>query len=335
MSQASRDFPVKFSPFHTVLQDGIDRLLEIVDPEEFEFIVNEEHLKSTLAEAVLISPIISERLKADPANHVFHFPTTVIESKQFSAFLDLIRNREEWKLSSENQAAFLSICNFLGNECLSLIFLQSISQTSEMNIEDCAAAFSSYSVNELRNLSKEILHSLLSSPSLTIECEDSLLQTLINLGPDYFEFWCYIEVSFLSTQGISQFVEIFPFEELTESHWKKIVDRLLDVCDETFLLKRCRKGHILNLSTILSDIPTPLKQFERKKWTLLYRGSRDGFGCSDFHSKCDGHSNTVTVILTTKGFIFGGFTPIAWDSALHGKLIFTAELSFQCEKATE
>jgi len=32
------------------------------------------------------------------------------------------------------------------------------------------------------------------------------------------------------------------------------------------------------------------------KWTLLYRGSRDGFGASDFHEKCDGHSNTLTLV---------------------------------------
>jgi hypothetical protein len=51
------------------------------------------------------------------------------------------------------------------------------------------------------------------------------------------------------------------------------------------------------------------------KWTLLYRGSRDGFGANDFHSKCDNHKNTLTII-KAKGtsFIFGGFTSISWDS---------------------
>jgi hypothetical protein len=67
-------------------------------------------------------------------------------------------------------------------------------------------------------------------------------------------------------------------------------------------------------STILSTLPTVLKQFSSHKWTLLYRGTRDGFRSSNFHSKCDGQSPTLTVILTPKDFIFGGFTPIAWDS---------------------
>ena len=31
-------------------------------------------------------------------------------------------------------------------------------------------------------------------------------------------------------------------------------------------------------------------------WSLLYRGTRDGFGSDDFHSKCDDHSNTLTIL---------------------------------------
>jgi hypothetical protein len=56
------------------------------------------------------------------------------------------------------------------------------------------------------------------------------------------------------------------------------------------------------------------------KWSLLYRGTRDGFSSSDFHSKCDGHSNTLT-ILKAKGreFIFGGYTEAEWESPTNGK----------------
>jgi hypothetical protein len=57
-----------------------------------------------------------------------------------------------------------------------------------------------------------------------------------------------------------------------------------------------------------------LNELKPKQWTLLYRGSDHGFGSSDFHSKCDGKSNTIAIIQTTDDFIFGGFTPITWDS---------------------
>jgi hypothetical protein len=57
------------------------------------------------------------------------------------------------------------------------------------------------------------------------------------------------------------------------------------------------------------------------KWTLLYRGSRDGFGTKDFHLKCDNKSPTLTIIKAQgSGFIFGGYTEAAWDSIGEFKL---------------
>jgi hypothetical protein len=69
---------------------------------------------------------------------------------------------------------------------------------------------------------------------------------------------------------------------------------------------------------IMKDYPNILKDFERKHWTLLYRGSRDGFRSSHFYEKCDNQQNTLTLIETTKCFIFGGFTPIVWEASANG-----------------
>ena len=51
------------------------------------------------------------------------------------------------------------------------------------------------------------------------------------------------------------------------------------------------------------------------KYTLLFRASRDGYRTSNFHSKCDGKSNTVTLVETTTGRRFGGFTDAQWDQS--------------------
>jgi len=58
-----------------------------------------------------------------------------------------------------------------------------------------------------------------------------------------------------------------------------------------------------------------LTGFNNKSFSLLWRGSRDGFDKEDFHRLCDGKVNTVTVIKNTNGFIFGGFTSIPWSSS--------------------
>jgi len=60
-----------------------------------------------------------------------------------------------------------------------------------------------------------------------------------------------------------------------------------------------------------------LCEFNRDdKFKLLYRGTQHGFGANDFHSKCDGHANTLTIIkVKGNGFIFGAFTTATWDSS--------------------
>jgi len=49
-------------------------------------------------------------------------------------------------------------------------------------------------------------------------------------------------------------------------------------------------------------------------WKLQYRATRDGFTSQNFHSKCDSIANTLTVIKSEHGNIFGGFTEKAWKS---------------------
>ena len=69
---------------------------------------------------------------------------------------------------------------------------------------------------------------------------------------------------------------------------------------------------LLVLESICNNIST--------KWILLYRASRDGFSSKDFHMKCDGHGNTLTLYKTFESsHVFGGFTEATWESniALH------------------
>jgi uncharacterized coiled-coil protein SlyX len=67
-------------------------------------------------------------------------------------------------------------------------------------------------------------------------------------------------------------------------------------------------------SLIVASLPPLLDEFRGKRFALLWRGSRDGFGAGDFHGRCDGRANTLTLILDTRGNVFGGFTPLAWQS---------------------
>jgi hypothetical protein len=108
---------------------------------------------------------------------------------------------------------------------------------------------------------------------------------------------------------------------LVESHFT-----LTGGSDESI---RNRRHHAVTFSgfnsKILSEIPPVLSEFENKRWILRYRGTRDGFRASNFHSKCNGKKNTITIIETTKGYVFGGYTPVKWDSSGSAKTDGTRE----------
>jgi hypothetical protein len=117
----------------------------------------------------------------------------------------------------------------------------------------------------------------------------------------------------LTIDGIVRFVENLPFDELTEPIWNRIVDRLR--CSKSNELRTGRYRNVIGIeSLIVNNCPNILNEFANETWKLLYRGSRDGFRTSDFHGKCDHQSNTLTFIETTKGFVFGGFIPLIWNS---------------------
>ena len=48
-----------------------------------------------------------------------------------------------------------------------------------------------------------------------------------------------------------------------------------------------------------------LTDLEDNVFSLLWRGSRDGFEAKTFHRLCDWQGETLTVIKNTEGFIFG------------------------------
>lgn len=46
----------------------------------------------------------------------------------------------------------------------------------------------------------------------------------------------------------------------------------------------------------------------------MYRASEHGFKTSDFHAKCDNKRETLTIIESSNGNIFGGYTDVCWSS---------------------
>ena len=54
------------------------------------------------------------------------------------------------------------------------------------------------------------------------------------------------------------------------------------------------------------------EKYPGSTYRLLYKGSRDGDGASDFHSKCDEAEKTLVIVEDNYGNRFGGFTTQDW-----------------------
>ena len=68
---------------------------------------------------------------------------------------------------------------------------------------------------------------------------------------------------------------------------------------------------ILNACELLSLV----EMTKSNKAILLYRATRDGFGAKDYHSRCDGKTNTITIIKNDLNYVFGGYASAAWDTS--------------------
>ena len=79
-----------------------------------------------------------------------------------------------------------------------------------------------------------------------------------------------------------------------------------------FLTIQCVKSNIATqeqMKNLMRLCSFPLDQ----RWQLLYRASQDGFEAADFHDKCDNKPNTLVVIKSTNGNVFGGYTEKNWN----------------------
>jgi hypothetical protein len=158
----------------------------------------------------------------------------------------------------------------------------------------------------------DALDGLLSSESFMVDSEEVLLQILFTLRHPL--LLRHIRWEFVSAAAIASLCEDPALFHPTESLWLTIADRLAYPSPPPSPEREID-------SLILSDFPPLSNEFRRKRFQLLWRGSRDGFAPGEFHRRCDGRANTQTLIVDTDGNVFGGFTPVEWESLVwNGKI---------------
>jgi hypothetical protein len=120
---------------------------------------------------------------------------------------------------------------------------------------------------DLSVLSFKALDSLLLGESISVENEDSLLRFILKLGSGYRDLLRHMEIEFLSEDGLSLLDGHFGIPP--ESVWQSAVEQVTHPPPFD--------------SRIISHFPEIFSEFQGKRFSLLWRGSRDGFKAKEFH----------------------------------------------------
>jgi len=104
--------------------------------------------------------------------------------------------------------------------------------------------------------------------------------------------------------------DVVPFYNYVSTYFAGYQERIFGIhpFDSCILTKFEDNIEIVSLlpSTCASNAPQ-----------LLYRASRDGWGLDAFLLKCKGKVNTITVIKSTEGNVFGGYLDSSWQISLN------------------
>jgi hypothetical protein len=284
---------------------------------QFTFLVSGIELQCSTVEAVALSPAVCEQLQIDACAQVFVIPDSRITFNDFSLLRSLFQNGSvtapNWQIPN-----LTSLARVLGNTALERLCMNSFSSSSSSSSDFVLLSCSNITGESHARLdltrtivgsapSVDVLHDILTDQSFIVDNEDELLQIIVSLGEQYLPLLRHIQCSFLSWNGFLIFLEHFDCCLFPESMWTSIAQRITHppVCSPCMLYLP---------SVIVDDLPSELGTLCRCHFHLLWRGSRDGFSAVQFHNRCDGHSNTLTIVRDTQGFIFGGFTPVKWES---------------------
>lgn len=97
---------------------------------------------------------------------------------------------------------------------------------------------------------------------------------------------------------------------------KKKEEEKKDKAEEKFMLK---SSLILNKDKDEETIRDWINPYKKYKFKLIFRMSRDGSDCSDFHRCCDNMGPTLLLFKTDKNYRFGAYTPLNWVTPSNGE----------------
>jgi hypothetical protein len=254
-------------------------------------------------------------------------PTKVSRGKDYDKFQDLLRHIgmdiNLIKIGVNSSDDFIKEhCIELRNE-VQLATEETIEQINDYNSEI---------IKEIDQYEKERLEINKSRKNVNLNSFDSSLKNLNEFLKEMQSFYDD-NIKFLNENQIRDSVvaklneKAISMKKISEDKLKCLQQinfggRVLKFdakCNEQISLGTLKMMDSRMSSTLLSgrnqvkDLLSLCEFPDDQKWNLIYRASQDGFEAAKFHAKCDNNPNTLTVIKTTNGNVFGGYTEQTWN----------------------
>ena len=251
-------------------------------------ITEKEDLTATLYKAELN---IDELIKLN--RRIFSSFNSVEE-----VFNDFFKVLEESKIiitKEENKINLTFIVEFLGKNEVKIILIPEQSSIDNIVMKLCDKVKEIDSLNKIIEEQKNI-----------IEKQKKEFNDYKNVSENKFKE--LIELIKKESENLKYNMEYNNCEYLNSDKiikYKAKLDKLKETIDSHIM-----KYNGLNL--IETGVKNRLNK-KIKKSRLLFRASENSYKASNFHSKCDGNNNTLTLVKTANGKRFGGFTDAKWD----------------------
>jgi hypothetical protein len=128
-----------------------------------------------------------------------------------------------------------------------------------------------------------------------------------------------IKYPFIESDDLIKIVKpysIVPLDIYIKAHEYNSSPKSFQFCEE--YIYQYRSQSFIGSSLISTQASIQLIKWinekKKKNWQLIFKASRDGFDVGSFHRICDYIGETVVVIQSKSGHIFGGYNPENWTS---------------------
>jgi hypothetical protein len=290
----------------------------------FDFIIGQTRYQYPLMNGAFLSPKIARCLATDRT--FCEYAITTLDCLHcFDEFL-LLGKGSMIPITPNNCVQLLQLAEELENDEICSFIRNSISRTDSnltvplalqhlrlelhfgFTTSPAAHFLSSHlaecSIDELRSLSVECLHAILSSESLSLVSEDWLCSVLLQLGSNYFSLFEFVHFEFLSPRIACEFAKMCEshFHLLNLSVWKAISARFsLPIVPSTFAKQRSLSNDVFHCSADTSGWLQGIVHHLQEKRAKNFSVSSSSVALSGFES---GRGGPERAILLDQPYVY-------------------------------